>query len=110
MLGLKHNKSNNMIPKSVKSVSDFNIANISRNVKHLYWATRINKKYLAEVVYDENKLQYNLDIYKPENDKFKLLISRKVMTPNRNDDMIAYQKIAIDMVENIATAANGATA
>lgn len=90
-----------MTPKSVKTVADFNAANISRKAKYLYWATRINKTYLAEVVYDESKLQYNLDIYKPENNSFKHIVSRKVMTPNRNDDMIAYQKIAIDVVENV---------
>lgn len=98
-----------MTPKSVKTVADFNAANISRNVKYLYWATRINKKYLAEVVYDENKLQYSLDIYKPDNNQFKLLVSRKVMTPDRNDDMVAYQKIAIDMVENITDMRHGVT-
>ncbi len=88
-------------PISVTDASQFMAGTLNRNAEHLYWATRIDKRYLAEVSFSPNEEVYKMNIFKISSDIVPIF-SKKISAPRkRPEDAMTYQSRAIEVLNKI---------
>lgn len=88
-------------PRSITDINQFNVGSLNRNAEHLYWATRIDKKYLAEVAFAPEEEIYKMSIFEVSN-QILPIFSKKISAPRkRPEDAITYQSRAIEILNKI---------
>lgn len=88
-------------PISVSDVSQFMAGTLNRTAENLYWATRIDKKYLAEVAFSPTEEIYKMSIFRVGTD-ITPIFSKKISAPRkRPEDAMTYQSRAIEVLNKI---------
>jgi len=88
-------------PLSITDSNQFMNGSLNRNAEHLYWATRIDKKYLAEVAFSPQEEIYKMSIFRVAGD-ITPLFSKKIAAPRkRPEDAMTYQSRAIEVLNKI---------